>query len=105
LQETGLDPETIPAVIQFNKRDLPNIRPDAQLEELRQRSPEPLYGAVATRGEGVRETLEGLLELMFADLNRRYDFESKFNIVGHEMIRRILQRDTPAAPVSPGVTW
>lgn len=101
LEETGLDPNGIPTVIQFNKRDLPNIRSDAELEQLRLKSPEPLYGAVAIRGEGVRETLEGLLELMFADLNRRYDFENKFNIAPKEFIGRILRRP-PSGSSLPG---
>ena len=40
-----------------------------------------LHEAVAVRGEGVLETLVGLLQNMFVDLARRYDFERRFNII------------------------
>lgn len=102
LAENGLDATSIPTVIQFNKRDLPDIRTDAELEQLRTKSPEPLYAAVALRGEGVLETLRGLLGRMFEDLNRRYDFEKKFEIDGGDVIDNLLRvaRPTPAEGAS-----
>ena len=95
LTENGLDAAAIPTVIQFNKRDLSDIRTDAELEALRKKSPEPLYAAVAIRGEGVIETLRGLMALMFEDLNRRYDFEKKFQIAGCDVIDNLLRTVPP----------
>jgi signal recognition particle receptor subunit beta len=91
LTETGLDALHLPTVVQFNKRDLPDIRSDQELERLRLLSPEPLYGAVAIAGTGVLETLEGLLGLMIADLNRRYDFERKFEISAGSFMQTVLR--------------
>ena len=78
MKDNGLEPDKLPTVIQFNKRDLPNIRTDAELDQVRKRGREPVYTAVAVRGEGVLETLRGVLELVFRDLNQRYEFDQKF---------------------------
>jgi len=95
LKENGLAPETLPIVIQFNKRDLPNTRTDEEIEEIRKKSKEPVFSAVAIRGEGVLETLFALLRLMFRNLNRQYDFEGKFGLTEAEFLRAIFKRVAP----------
>lgn len=101
MEENGIDASTIPTVIQFNKRDLPGIRTDDELDQLREKSPEPLFKAVAIRNEGVIETLAGLLEIMFADLNRRYDFEKKFKVTGKEFMTAMIGKAPGAAGEAP----
>lgn len=64
LAEHGYDLDTIPFVIQYNKRDLPNAVP---MEELsRQLNPRkvPEFGAVAVTGEGVFDTLKAIAKLV-----------------------------------------
>lgn len=90
LAENGLDPATIPIVIQFNKRDLPGVRSDADLEAIRTKSNNPLIPAVAIRGDGVLDTLETLLRVIFVDLTRRYNFEKKFEISGKEFVQSFM---------------
>ncbi len=101
LAESGIDPDHIPVVIQFNKRDLPRVRSDAELEDARKKGREPIYKAVAVQGEGVVETLHGLLAETFADLNRRYDFDRKFRIESAGVLATIFarQRLSPSAAV------
>ena len=89
LDETGIDPDGIPTVIQFNKRDLPNVRSDQEIETMRAHSPEPLFLAVATTGAGVLETLTGLLLLMFENFEERYDFADKFKLSGRDFVDAI----------------
>jgi hypothetical protein len=62
LESVGLDPGTVPVVVQYNKRDLPDILTDAELAELARRGGEPIFPACALRGEGVFETFYGLIE-------------------------------------------
>jgi signal recognition particle receptor subunit beta len=95
LKENGLAPETLPIVIQFNKRDLPNALTDDEIEEIRRKSREPVFSAVAIRGEGVLETLFALLRLMFRNLTRQYDFEGKFGLTEAEFLRAIFKRVAP----------
>ena len=40
----------MPLVIQFNKRDLPDVRTDAEITELAQRGKEPVFRAIAMSG-------------------------------------------------------
>jgi mutual gliding-motility protein MglA len=100
LEESGVDPETVPLVIQFNKRDLPNVRTKEDIDKLRKAGPEPVFEAVAVRGEGVVETLHGLLMLMFQNLNTRYDFQNKFHISPEDFIRGIFGEKGPPANVA-----
>jgi len=72
LTAQGLDPNTIPMVLQYNKRDLPDVLEIEALERgLNQRRLVAL-AAVATRGEGVLETFGAILRVTMEDLVRRY---------------------------------
>ncbi|HEY1101122.1 MAG TPA: MglA protein [Myxococcota bacterium] len=92
LKQNGFTPDSIPIVIQFNKRDLPNVRTDAELDELRSKSKEPVFPAIAIRGDGVLETLFALLRLTFRNLTKQYDFEGKFGLSEQEFLRAIFKR-------------
>jgi mutual gliding-motility protein MglA len=69
LAEYGLDLREIPFVIQYNKRDLPNI---SSLDELqRELNPQavPHFEAVAVRGIGVFDTLKAVSKLVIKSLS------------------------------------
>lgn len=80
LKDNGLDLRKLPLVIQFNKRDLQTIRPDDEISELARQGREPVYKAIATRGEGVLETFLGLLALTWTRLDAEHDFSNKFRV-------------------------
>jgi signal recognition particle receptor subunit beta len=102
LAENGLDADSIPVVIQFNKRDMPNARPQEELLEVARKGREPVYPAIATRGDGVLDTLHGLIELLFVDLDRRYNFVKRFEISAQEMLRAVFGPSfTPQPPLGP----
>ena len=52
LKELGLSVKTLPLVIQFNKRDMPNVRSDAEIESLASKGREPVFKASAVKGTG-----------------------------------------------------
>lgn len=89
LKENGLDMKGMPLVIQFNKRDLPNIRSDQEIEMLAEKGREPVYKAVATTGEGVLETFFGLLDLTWKRLDSWHDLEGKFSIDGDTLLETL----------------
>lgn len=67
-----LDPATIPMVMQYNKRDLPDVMEvDALNRGLNARRC-PHFEAVATRGEGVLETFAEIIRATLEDLSRRH---------------------------------
>ena len=97
LRQNGLDPKTTPMVIQFNKRDLEDIRSDEEIAEMRSKSREPIFTAIATQKVGVLETLHGLLRETFRHLDREQGFERKFDIDEREFLRQIFVNANAAA--------
>ena len=80
LEDNGIDPERIPIIIQFNKRDLDDIRTDDELAALAKQSRETIYKAIATRGYGVMQTLTGLIRETWSKLEEEHRLEEKFDI-------------------------
>jgi signal recognition particle receptor subunit beta len=70
LQEQGYDLDKLPYVIQYNKRDLPNVAPVEQLRELLNPTRVPEFDAVATTGLGVFATLKAVAKLVLTELKR-----------------------------------
>lgn len=62
LRANGLDPETIPLVFQYNKRDLPNVLPRVELDRLLNPKGYPAFETVATTGQGVLEAFAAICE-------------------------------------------
>jgi signal recognition particle receptor subunit beta len=60
LKENGLDFQSIPYVLQLNKRDLPTAMPREELEQALRMKSEPVFEAIAPQGVGVMETLKAL---------------------------------------------
>jgi len=72
LSEQGYDLEKLPFVIQYNKRDLPNIVPVEELNKVLNPNGVPFFEAVATQGIGVFETLKGIAKLVLLELKKNY---------------------------------
>ncbi len=70
LDEQGFDIEKIPFVIQFNKRDLPNVSSVEELSNLLNERNVPEFEACAMTGEGVFETLKGVAKQVLNDLKK-----------------------------------
>jgi hypothetical protein len=71
LSEYGLRLEDIPWVIQYNKRDLPEIHTIEELNaELNPDGKVPSFEAVATQGKGVFETFRGISHLLMDKVTR-----------------------------------
>ncbi len=89
LEANGLDPKTLPIVIQMNKRDLPDARTDAELADLRQVISPVSVPAVAIRAEGVIETLHTLLSVCYRHLDRQIGLDKKWHISEGEFLGQI----------------
>ena len=71
LHEHGLDIDTIPYVLQLNKRDLPTALPREQLEQDLRFRGEPVFEAIATRGDGVLDTLKATVKQVLLTFKSR----------------------------------
>jgi mutual gliding-motility protein MglA len=99
LRNNGLELVKMPLVIQFNKRDLPDVRTEAELGQLAARGKEPVYLAVATAGTGVIETFIGLLHLTWETLDRTHQLAKKLSIDGKMLLGSAAQQLGVATPV------
>lgn len=71
LEEQGLSLERIPYVIQYNKRDLPNAAPLAEMKKALNKDSVPDFEAVAIKGMGVFDTLKAVSKLVILELKRK----------------------------------
>ncbi len=72
LREHGMELETIPHVLQFNKRDLRDILSVEELNAALNKHNVPIYEAVATTGIGVQDTLKAVTRLVLNSLREKY---------------------------------
>ncbi len=103
LRELGDDPDILPTVVQFNKRDLDNIRSESDLDLISSKSREPIYRSVAIRSEGVMETLHGLCERVWNSLDSRLSFGRKLQLSREDFFEGIFQSATETDPKVPGL--
>jgi mutual gliding-motility protein MglA len=89
LEANGLDPRTLPIVIQSNKRDLPEHRAEAELSDLMQVVKPVVVPAVAIRGEGVVETLHALLTQVYRSLDARLGLQRTWRIDQSEFLAQV----------------
>lgn len=91
LEVNGIDPDTVPTVIQFNKLDLPDVLSPAEIETYARAGREPVFRAVAIRGEGVLDTLKGCLSLLWRSLEQQHGFSRMLGTSREEFLGKIFQ--------------
>jgi signal recognition particle receptor subunit beta len=72
LAENNLDLDTIPLVVQFNKRDLPDVLPVKELNRKINILKAPYFEAIALTGMGVQDTFKGIAKIVMATLSKKY---------------------------------
>jgi hypothetical protein len=70
LREQGYHPDRLPMVIQYNKRDLPNLASLAELHALLNLRNVPEFEASANNGAGVFDTLKAIIKGVMVDLKK-----------------------------------
>ena len=71
LTEQNLSLGRLPFVLQYNKRDLPNVVPVEELQVLLNPNNAPWFEACAKKGTGVFETLKGVAKLVLNELKKK----------------------------------
>ena len=71
LQEQGFSHDTSPYVIQYNKRDLPNVVPTAEMDKVLNTRKAPAFDAVAMNGTGVFDTLKEISKQVILELKKQ----------------------------------
>ncbi|MGB9082813.1 MAG: GTPase domain-containing protein [Desulfuromonadaceae bacterium] len=80
LAVVGLDINKLPLVIQFNKRDMPDVIPEADVQTAWGATGLPLVMASALNGYGVVETYSQIVSLAFDALDERLKLTARFGV-------------------------
>jgi len=73
LAEQGYDLDKVPYIIQYNKRDLPNVVPVQEMRRALNPRSVPDFEAVAPEGTGVFDTLKAIAKLVIMELKKGQD--------------------------------
>lgn len=82
----GLDFMRLPLVVQFNKRDLPNIVTEEEIHARWSATPWPLVFASAMQGVGVIETFACLLARVYQELDHKFDLSGQHQLTEQAFI-------------------
>ena len=77
LRINRLDPEKVPLVFQYNKRDLPDVDSVETMSGYLNPGKAPVIEAAAIQGKGVRETLQKAIALILQNLRNNVDVTLK----------------------------
>lgn len=72
LRENNLDPDQIPTVLQYNKRDLPDIDTVQEINLYLNTKSYPYTEAIAIKGDGVKQTFQLITNLLIQSVNKKY---------------------------------
>ena len=76
LISNNINPDTIPVILQYNKRDLDNIlSPEELNRDLNQDDLREVLEAVAVQGKGVEDTFKKITKLLLKDISRKHKIE------------------------------
>jgi mutual gliding-motility protein MglA len=99
LKQHGITLKQMPLIIQFNKRDCPDVRTEEEIADLATRGREPVYLAVATKGRGVVESFVGLLHLTWSALDAEHDLSKKFGFDANAFLGQVANKLGNKSPV------
>ena len=102
LKANGLTIETLPNVVQWNKKDLGDATTAEAIEKMRKEGKQPVYEAVAVRGEGVVETFLGLVELTFEQIDRIYLLSDKIGLDRRSFVEEVRRCLVDPPPLKAG---
>lgn len=103
LKEHGLDLDKIPWVIQYNKRDLPDVYTVDELERALNPRKVPSFEATAKTGEGVFESFKMISRMLLKHLSQQVGVKivSQGDAAQAAQAAQPSVQQAPAAPVAP----
>lgn len=89
----GLDFNSLPVVVQYNKRDLNDILTEEEILSRWGKAPWPVTFSVAPAGEGVKETFRELLSLVYLALDNKFALADRKRVTREEFMAAALGDD------------
>ncbi len=85
----GLDFASLPLVVQYNKRDLPNIVTEDEINRRWGKAKWPVFFSSALTGQGVQETFSELLRQLYLQMERRFQLKSEHAVTEEAFISSV----------------
>jgi signal recognition particle receptor subunit beta len=101
LKVNGLSIENLPHVVQWNKKDLGDASTAEAVQKMRGENKQPVFEAIAVRGEGVVETFLSLVDLTFERIDKVYLLGEKLGLTRQSFVEEV-RRCLVDAPRSDG---
>jgi hypothetical protein len=102
LKMNGLSIDNLPNVVQWNKKDLGDASTAEAIDKMRREGKQPVYEAIAVRGEGVVETFLGLVDLTFGQIDRVYLLSDKLGLDRRQFVEEVRRCLVDPPPVGDG---
>ncbi len=94
--DQGINLDEFPMVIQYNKRDLPDVMSVEELNAALNPNRVPFFEAVAKTGEGVLKTFTAISKLVLQDMQK---FPERHNFTIGDILGKSEQEPAPRTPV------
>jgi signal recognition particle receptor subunit beta len=102
LKMNGLSIDNLPNVVQWNKKDLGDASTLEAIAKMREEGKQPVFEAIAVRGEGVVETFLSLVDLTFEQIDRVYLLGEKLGLNRHSFVEEVRRCLVDPPPEEPG---
>lgn len=87
----GLDAETIPLVLQYNKCDLSNIASESEIRTIWEPTGIPLFFASALEGWGVVETFRCLALAAYTSIDKHYSLHEQHGLSAESFVAQLVR--------------
>lgn len=98
--DMGIDLTDFPVVLQYNKRDLPDVMTLQEMSSRLNPRMVPFYEAVASKGDGVLKTFAAISKLVLQDMQKNPE---RHNFSAGDIVAKIEEEplEVPSPPVAP----
>lgn len=94
VSRVGLDFDTLPLIVQFNKRDLADALSEEEIKSRWQGTPWPLYFSSAILGNGVKETFTELLIRVYAAIDKQFSLQVDHKLSQNRFITALIATES-----------
>ncbi|NJD91134.1 MAG: GTPase domain-containing protein [Geobacter sp.] len=91
LSLVGQDIGSIPLVIQFNKRDLPDVISEAEVKRIWEPTGIPLHFSAALKGAGVVETFSTVSAMVYDHVDARFSLAAFHGLTRDDFLAQIVR--------------
>jgi signal recognition particle receptor subunit beta len=85
----GLDFESLPLVVQYNKRDLPNIIGEDEIIQRWGKAKWPVFFSSALSGQGVQETFSELLKHVYPKMEHSFKLKTEHHVTEKAFVNSV----------------